>query len=150
MTTIICWRDDCKYQKTGSECDLGCISINEDGECECFRDYHDDVEWKKAFWKRMLDRERNLECRVRYLGKELEFGGRIFYVENRSYYAHLTDKETGLLCGSIAELNENADIVGKIKEKAKDYSPVTDLPIAVHDEKNRKYIYPKEESEDTE
>ena len=35
--------------------------------------------------------------------------------------------------------------VGKIKEKAKEWSPLMDLPIALYDEKSRKYSYPDEE-----
>lgn len=150
MTSILCWKDNCKYQGNGSVCSCAQISIDEDGECEAFKDYHDDAEWQKVFWKRMLDRDLNKECRVKYLGKEIEIGGRFFFIEDKSYYAHLTDKETGLGCGSMAHLNENVDIVGKIKEKAKEYSPVTDLPIALYDEKRQKFSYPSKESEVTE
>ena len=95
----------------------------------------------------MLDRERNQECRVKYLGKELEIGGRIFYIESNSYYARLTDKETGFKCGDMARLNENDNIIGRIVELAKKYKPFTDLPIAEYDEKTRKFSYPEEESE---
>lgn len=145
MTRVLCWRDDCKFLANGSECGCACISLDKDGECENFKDYHDDKEWQTPFWKRMLDREHNKECRVEYLGKEIETGGRIFYIESNSYYASLTDKETGLNVGNLAQLNENADIIGKINEAAKKYAPVTDLPVAAYDGKTRKFTYPDEE-----
>lgn len=141
MTTVLCWRDDCKFLKDGSVCGCPSISIDEDGRCELFADYHDDEEWQTPFWKRMLDRENKRECRVKYFGKELETGGRIFYIESNSYYARLTDKETGLACGSMAQLNENVDIVSKITEAAKKYTSVMALPIAEYDFKTRKFTY---------
>jgi hypothetical protein len=98
----------------------------------------------------MWDRERKQEVRVEYKGKELEVGGRIFYVDSNSYYATLTDKETGLACGNMSRFNEDADLIGKIAECAKKYALVTELPIAVYDEKSHKFSYPNEESEDTE
>ena len=149
MTKVLCWKDECKYLTDGSVCGCAVISLDEDGECETFEDYHNDKEWQTPFWKRMLDRERNQECRVKYIGKEIETCGRIFYIESNSYYAALTDKETGLRCGDMAQLNENVDIVGKITEAAKKYTSVMELPVAEYDEKTRKFSYP-EESEDTE
>ena len=131
-------------------CGCALISLDEDGECESFEDYHNDKEWQTPFWKRMLDRERNQECRVKYIGKEIETGGRIFYIESNSYHASLTDKETGLACGDMAQLNENVDIVGKITEAAKKFTSVMELPVAEYDEKTRKFSYPSGESEDTE
>ena len=148
MSTIYCNNSECKYLKDGMECDRAFISLDEDGECEDFEDYHDDKEWQTPFWKRMFDRENKRECRVKALGKELEVGGRTFYVDSNSYYATLTDKETGLACGNVARLNENDDIIGKISECAKKYKLVTELPIAEYDEKTHKFSYP-EESEDT-
>ena len=148
MTRILCWKDDCKYQTAGSVCDCAQISIDEDGECECFRDYHDDVEWKSVFWKRMYDRKNKRECRVRSLGKKLEFGGRSFYIESNSYYAKLTDKETGLLCGDLSQINENVDVVGKIKKAAENFTPVLELPQAIYDEKTEIFIYLEEEKHD--
>ena len=150
MTKVLCWKDECKYLTDGSVCGCALISLDEDGECENFKDYHDDKEWQTPFWKRMWDRERKQECRVKALGKELEIGGRVFYIESNSYYASLTDKETGWICGDIARLNENDDIIGKITESAKKYTSVMELPIAEYDEKSRKFTYPDEESEDTE
>jgi hypothetical protein len=149
MTKALCWKDECKYLTDGSVCGRAVISLDEDGECENFEDYHDDAEWQTPFWKRMFDRERNQECRVKYIGKEIETGGRIFYIEINGYYASITDKETGLKCGDMAQFDDNVDIVGKIKEAAKKYTSVMDLPIAVYDEKTRKFSYPDEESEDT-
>jgi hypothetical protein len=75
------------------------LNLDEDGECEDFEDYRNDTEWQTPFWKRMLDRERNREVRVQYKGKEFETGGRVFYIDSNSYFATLTDKETGLACG---------------------------------------------------
>lgn len=150
MTRVLCWRDDCKYLSNGSECGCACISLDEDGECENFEDYHNDKEWQVPFWKRMLDRERNRECRVKYIGKEIEMGGRIFYIESNSYYAGLTDKDTGLNCGNIAQLNENVDIIGKITEAAKKYTSVMELPVAEYDNKSQKFTYPDDESEEAE
>lgn len=145
MTKVLCWRDDCKYLSVGSACGRASISIDEDGECECFADYHDDAEWQNVFWKRMRDRERNQECRCEALGKKLEMGGRVFYVEDRSYYAAITDEETGLIVGDIARLNENDDIIGKIKKEAAKWTPVLELPIALYDDENRKFIYVEDE-----
>ena len=148
MTYILCWRDDCKYLIDGSACGCAQISIDEDGECECFEDYHEDAEWQNVYWKRMLDKERKQECRVKALGKKLEMGGRAFFIEDRSYHATLTDEETGLACGTIAHLNENVDIIGKIKERAKQFISVLELPIAVYCEKSRKFIYEEIEGEE--
>ena len=150
MTTVYCNNSECKYLKDGMECSRAMLNLDEDGECEDFEDYHNDKEWQTPFWKRMWDRERKQEFRVKALGKELEIGGRVFYIESNSYYASLTDKETGLICGDIARLNENDDIIGKITESAKKYTSVMELPIAEYDEKSRKFTYPDEESEDTE
>ena len=150
MTNVLCWRDDCKYLTDGSECGCPCISLDEDGQCENFADYREEAEWKEVFWKRMLDRDRNQECRVKALGKKIEVGGRIFFIESRGYYANLTDAETGMICGDLARLNENDDIVGKIKKKAEEYTPVMDLPMAIYDAKTRKFSYPEEEREEEE
>ena len=147
MTKVLCWKDECKYLTDGSVCGCALISLDEDGECETFEDYHNDKEWQTPFWKRMLDRERNQECRVKALGKKIEVGGRTFFMESRGYYAHLTDAETGLICGDLARLNENDDLVDKIKKKAEEYTPVMDLPMAIYDAKTRKFSYPEEESE---
>lgn len=150
MTTVYCNNSECKYLKDGMECGRIMLNLDEDGECEDFEDYHDDKEWQTPFWKRMFDRERKKEVRVEYKGKELEVGGRIFYVDSNSYYATLTDKETGLACGNMSRFNEDADLIGKIAECAKKYALVTELPIAEYDEKSHKFSYPNEESEDTE
>jgi hypothetical protein len=48
----------------------------------------------------------------------------------------------------VAQLNENVNIVGKINEAAKKCTSVMELPIAVYDEKTRKFSYPDEESEE--
>ena len=149
MTNIWCYRDDCKHLKDGNVCGCSYIKIDADGECEDFIDYREETEWQEVFWKRMFDRDRNQEFRVKALGKKIEVGGRIFFIESRWYYANLTDAETGLTCGNLARLNENDDIVGKIKKKAEEYTPVLDLPVATYDNKTRKFSYP-EGSEDKE
>lgn len=150
MTRVLCWRDECKYLSDGSVCSCGCISIDENGECENFEDYRNDAEWRNVFWKRMFDKERKQECRVQALGKKLEIGGRAFFIESRSYHTTLTDEETGMACGSLAHLNENVDIIGKIAAKAMGFIPVLNLPIAVYDEKSRSFSYPGEEREGAE
>ena len=148
MTTVYCNNSDCRYLKNGMECDRAMISLDEDGECEDFEDYRDGDEWQTPFWKRMLDPERKKEVRVQYKGKEVEVGGRIFYVDSNSYFAVLTDKETGLACRTLNELNENVDLLGKIEECAKKYALVTELPIAEYDEKSRKFSYPEEATDE--
>lgn len=145
MTTVYCNNTECKFIKDGMICDRAMLNLDEDGECEDFEDYRDAPEWQKVFWKRMLDRERNRQCRVECRGKEIEMGGLIFCIDSNSYYATLTEKETGLICGIMAQLNENADIIGKVKERKKDYSPLMELPIALYDEETRKFSYPEEE-----
>ena len=147
MTNILCWRDDCKHLTDGSVCGCDCISIDEDGECENFADYHEEAEWREVFWKRMLDRERNQECRVKALGKKHEICGRTFFTENIGVFASVTDAETGLIVGDLDRLDEN--LVENVKQKAGEWSPITDLPVATYDNKTRKFSYP-EESEDTE
>ena len=147
MTTVYCNNSECKYLKDGMECGRIMLNLDEDGECEDFEDYHDDKEWQTPFWKRMIDGERKKEVRVEYKGKELEVGGRIFCVDSNSYYATLTDKETGLDCGKMSMFNEDADRIGKITEAAKEYTSVMNLPIAVYDEETHKFSYPDEESE---
>ena len=147
MTTVLCWRDDCKFLKDCSVCGCSSISIDEDGRCELFADYHDDEEWQTPFWKRMLDRENKREVRVKCFGKKIEMSGEVFFIEDNSYHANITENDTGLACGNMAQLNENVDIIGKIKEAKKKYTSVMDLPIAEYDEKSRKFSYPNEESE---
>lgn len=150
MTQILCWRDDCKFLQDSSVCGCAQISIDEDGECECFTDYRETEEWQNIFWKRMLDPKLKKECRVKARGKKLEMCGRVFFIEDRGYYANITDEETGLSCGSVAQLNENVDVIGKIKEKAKEYTSVLTLPIAIYNRAKRTFSYPNEESEDGE
>ena len=62
---IFCRVEDCRYIEMGM-CKRNAISIGEDAECREYESYLDTEEWKKPFWKRMLDAENNRVCRVRY------------------------------------------------------------------------------------
>ena len=139
---IFCRVDDCRYMERGL-CRRGDISINEDYECEDYESYLDTEEWKKPFWKRMLDRDNNRTCRVEYYGKEIEVKGRKFFVESKSPSARLTDAITGMGCGNLFMLEDRVDM---IEERAKTVTtPLQELPIATYDEHTRTFTY--EESE---
>ena len=135
---IFCRVDDCRYIECGL-CKRGDISISEDFECEDYESYLDTEEWRKPFWKRMLDKDNNCICRVRYYGKEIEFNGRKFFAESRSEYNYLTDELTGMISGTIEFIKNNFDKV--LEASSKVDIPLKELPIATYDEKARKFHY---------
>lgn len=135
---IFCRVDDCVYMENGF-CKRGDISISEDLECEDYESYLDTEEWKKPFWKRMLDKDNNIACRVRYYGKELEIEGRTFFVECRSDYTLLTDAITGMSCGILAYVKDN---IARIDEATRRVEvPLDELPVATYDEISRTFTY---------
>lgn len=135
---IFCRADDCRYIENGF-CKRGDISISEDCECEDYESYLDTEEWKQPFWKRMLDNDNNITCRVQYFGKEIDIEGRKFFVESRSGYAHLTDAITGYGCGT-RDMAEGR--IAKIIEAASKVEvPLKELPKAKYDEINRVFTY---------
>lgn len=139
---IFCRVDDCRYIEHGL-CQRGDISIGEDLECEDYESYLETEEWKKPFWKRMKDDDNNCICRVKYHGKPVDINGRIFFAENKSEYAHLTDEITGIHAGSKAFIKDNFD---KLLEAAsKIDTPLHELPIATYDEQKRVFNYEQEE-----
>jgi hypothetical protein len=120
-------------------CGRGDISISEDFECEDYESYLDTEEWKKPFWKRMLDRDNNRTCRVRYYGKEIEINGRKFFSESKSEYAHLTDEITGMRCGSKDLIQEKFGLIVSCSNKVD--IPLLELPIATYDEQKGVFTY---------
>lgn len=135
---IFCRVDDCRYMECGF-CKREDISISEYFECEDYESYLDTEEWRKPFWKRMLDKDNNCICRVRYYGKEIELNGRKFFAESRSEYSYLTDELTGMGSGTIEFIKNNFD---KMLEAANRVNiPLKELPIATYDEKTRKFNY---------
>lgn len=140
---IFCRVEDCRYIENGF-CKRGDISISEDLECEDYESYLDTEEWKKPFWKRMLDKDNNNRiCRVKYYGKEIEYNGRKFFAENRSEYAYLTDELTGMGSGTIEYVKNNFN---KVLEAASRVEiPLQYLPIATYDEHTRIFTYEETE-----
>ncbi len=135
---IFCRVDDCRYMENGF-CKRGDISIDKDLECEDYESYLDTEEWKKPFWKRMLDKDNNRICRVKYYGKEMEYNGRKFFAENKSEYARLTDELTGMSSGTIEFIKNNFD---KVLEAANRVEILLqELPIALYDEQKRVFTY---------
>lgn len=135
---IFCRVDDCRYIECGL-CKRGDITISEYFECEDYESYLDTEEWRKPFWKRMLDKDNNRICRVKYYGKEIEINGRKFFAESRNGYAHLTDEITGMMAGTYDYIKENLDLIVKASSKVE--TPLQELPIATYDEKTRKFHY---------
>ena len=144
---VYCWNENCKYNSHGC-CQSNDIVIGEENDCETFVDYHEEAEWKTPFWKRMVDRETEETARVKFYGKEIEVHGRTFFVESKSGYASVTDKETGLLCGEFCKLDEKR--VETINEKAKLWGSVETLPIARRDSKTGKLTFESEGEERSE
>ena len=140
---MIVWCDsyECKYCEEG-QCKAEVIYIDEDQDCREFESYLDEKEWQTPFWKRMLDRDNNRACRVQYYGNELEVKGRKFYVDYQGECSNVTDRETGLSCGSKFELEKRID---RIIELAPTIEPkLEDLPIATYNDKTRKFTYESE------
>ena len=135
---IFCRVDDCRYFENGF-CKRGDISIDEDLMCEDYESYLDTEEWKKPFWKRMLDKDNNCICRVQYYGKEIEYNGRKFFAETKSEYAYLTDELTGMGSGTIEFIKNNFDKVLEAVNRVE--IPLQELPVATYDEKKRVFIY---------
>lgn len=139
---IFCRVDDCRYQETGF-CKRGDISINEAFECEDYESYLDTEEWGKPFWKRMLDKDNDRICRVKYYGKEIEIEGRNFFADTRSEYALLTEALTGMRCGTIDYVRNN---FAQVVESANKVDiPLQSLPIATYDENTRTFTYEETE-----
>lgn len=139
--TVWCKREECRFCLNGI-CKSDVIGIDEDGECEDFESYLEQAAWQKPFWKRMIDKENNIICRVLYHGLEFEIKGRKFFVDHKGEYANATDAITGLAAGNKMYLEERID---KINEVAADVKPpLEELPIAIYDEKTRKFIYENE------
>lgn len=137
---VLCETTDCRYNSVGM-CVAGVIIINDGCECEQYESYRDTEEWSKPFWKRMLDRDNNCTCRVQYYGKEIEIGGRQFFIESKGEYAHTTDALTGFGCGNRAFVRERIDKIIEMANKVD--TPLSELPIATFDEKTRKFSYGK-------
>ena len=135
---IFCRVDDCRYMECGF-CKRGDISIGEDFECEDYESYLDTEEWKQPFWKRMLDKDNNRICRVKYYGKEIEHNGRKFFAETKSEYAYLTDELTGMGSGTIEFIKNNFDKV--LEAVSKVDIPLQELPVALYDEQKRVFTY---------
>ena len=145
---IFCRVEDCRWFE-GGFCKRGNISISEDCECEDYKSYLDTEEWRKPFWKRMLDKDsNNCICRVRYYGKEIEINGRKFFAETKSEYAYLTDELTGMGSGTIEFIKNNFDKV--LEAASKVDVPLLELPIAIYDENSRIYTYEKDVKEGAE
>lgn len=142
--SVGCWNENCKYHEHGW-CKSEHIVIGEDRDCETFEDYHEEAEWQTPFWKRIIDRDTKKIGRVKFFGKEIEVHGRIFFVESKSDYATVTDKETGLLCGEFYKLDEKR--VETINEKAELWGSVETLPIAQRDSKTGKLTFESEGEE---
>ena len=139
---IFCRADDCRYIDCGL-CNRGDISINENCECEDYESYLDTEEWKKPFWKRMLDQNNHRICRVKYYGKEIEIKGRTFFAESKSSYARLTDAITGLSSGTYDYVEERFE---QIEYAARKVEPtLEELPIATYDEITRTFTYEETE-----
>lgn len=135
---IFCRVDDCRYIENGL-CKREITSIGEDLECEDYESYLDTEEWKKPFWKRMLDKDNNRICRVKYYGKEIEYNGRKFFAESKSEYAYLTDALTGMGSGTIEFIKNNFDKVLEATNRVD--IPLQELPIATYDEQKRVFTY---------
>ena len=138
---IFCRVDDCNYFECGF-CKRGDISISEDLECEDYESYLDTEEWKKPFWKRMLDSENNRVCRVRYYGKEVEIKGRTFFAESRSEFSVLTDAITGMSAGITPYVENNLSNI--VEAASRVDVPLNKLPVATYDEISRKFTYEEE------
>jgi hypothetical protein len=138
---VFCNRYDCQYQNEG-ECCAEIISIDEDGECEDYESYLDQKEWQTPYWKRMIDRNKNQMCRVKWYGQEFEFNGRKFYVDEKGDYVLVTDGATGMSVGQRRCLEERIE---KIIEFAPTIEPPLEgLPIATYDQKTRTFTYESE------
>ena len=135
---IFCRVDDCRYNERGF-CKQENISISEDLECEDYESYLDTEEWKQPFFKRMLDKDNNRICRVKYYGKEIEINGRKFFDESISEYSYLNDELTGMGSGTIEFIKNNFDKV--IESASKVDIPLQELPIALYDEQKRVFTY---------
>ncbi len=140
---VYCCKDDCKYIKDNF-CESEIICINDDGNCDDFESYLEEKEWQTPYWKRMLDKDNNKVCRVQYRGKKFEINGRTFFVDYKSDYAIVTDFLTGLSCGEVCRLdNKRVDAIIHAAQKVE--PPLEDLPIAIYDEKTRKFSYERVE-----
>lgn len=139
--TVYCENDECRWNQN-YECNRGVIYLDYDGECKDFESYLDDAEWKKPYWKRLVDRETNQVYRVLFHGKEIEINGVKFFVDVNNEYASATEETTGLNCGSCGELERRMD---KIIENLSKFNlpPLESLPIGEYDKKTRK-VKPKE------
>lgn len=138
---VFCNRYDCQYQNEGV-CIAAIVCIDEDGECEKYESYLDKKEWQNPYWKRMIDKNNNRICRVKYYGREFELKGRKFYVDEKGECAGVTDGATGYLCGRRFCLEERID---KIIELASTITPpLEELPIATYDPDTRTFTYESE------
>lgn len=150
MAEIKCYADTCKYWQEGNYCSCIEIEINEYSKCDSYVYYKESEKWQTLFWKSMHDaKDKNKIGRVKYFGKEIEIEGRIFYVEGKSSFSPVTDKETGRYCGELWEVN-NPRFVKKIAELAKNYPPVMSLPIAKCDKETRELIFIEEHEDKNE
>ena len=140
---MIVWCDsyECKYCEEG-KCEAEVICIDEDNECRDFESYLEEKEWRTPFWKRMLDRDNNRVCRVRYYGKEFEVKDRKFYVESKSEYATVTDGETGVSVGEKCEIQKRIDKIIKLTLTIE--PKLEDLPIATYNDETRKFTFKSE------
>lgn len=149
MAEIKCYADSCKYWQESNQCSRQKIELDEDAGCAFYVDYKESEEWQTAFWKAMYDSiDKDKIFRVKCFGKEIEIKGRKFFITSKGAYVNdnVYDKETGRYCGELSKLKYFGG-VKKIAEKAKNYPPVTSLPIARIDRRTGE-LTPVEESED--
>lgn len=145
--SVNCWNEECKYHEHGW-CKSEHIVIGEELNCETFEDYHKEAEWQTPFWKRMFDKKTGEIYRTKSYGKEIEVHGRTVFVESKSEYASVTDKETGLFCGELRELDKMR--VEIISERSKRLDSIETFPIAFRDSKTGELIFEAEGEERSE
>ena len=140
---MIVWCDcyDCMFNREG-QCGSEVLYLDEDHDCRDYESYRENEKWQTPYWKRLLDKNNNRVCRVKYYGNEFEVKGRKFYVDYKGEYASVTDGETGMHCGVRCELEKRID---RIIELAPTIEPrLEDLPIATYDSNTRTFTYESE------
>lgn len=137
MSNIICENTDCRYWDD-DKCKAKNICHDDLGQCLCFIDYKDTVQYKNKYYKYMriskADKRRlgNLKAgdyKIAAYGKIKTINGLVVYYEANDLYTtdniQCTEKTTGRLVSYKAI--SNIDNVAKAKELMKSFIPVEQL-----------------------
>lgn len=139
MTKVYCSNYDCKHCDTEGCCTLDIVAVGDDYEygCDDYSAYYDSPEYGEKYYKAVFTVDK-VKAKAEAYGKKIEYNGRTFYTgdkvtEDDDFF--VTDERTGLAI-KFSYLKKHWVTYLEVE---KQYPDVDTLPLAVFDEKRRKF-----------